>query len=203
MKQPVWYGDRENFTEEEWNGVQKYWRLRFRYGMITVAVMLVLSAICAVTVLKKDSCTSSLYAGTWVLAEDYADGFDSDDVYIEFRAGNKYFRGGSYMGKLEPVSGEIELDKYTPMQMGSDSISADFKDDKLVLERRSTYKPMIANDYSTYYPVITSSDAGGFVLPGNLFDPTQFMQGQETVTETFVHISKQCELTEEQRAELY
>lgn len=192
-----------DYTEEEQRGIDKYLWRRFVFGMAAAGVMLVLilaGYACSGTAI---ACSQSRYGGTWILEEDYADGFDGDDRVLEFRyEENRYgdnvfalYIDGSREGEARSGVRGIEVD--------AEKIIHSYFVKRDVTYRLFPDKDRMTLEYEDYEytesPDVISSVIGGeFDITYPIPEIREF-----EVTETYIRISEKTGLTEEQRDALY
>ncbi len=192
-----------DYTEEEQRGIDKYLWRRFVFGMIGMGIMLLLMLTGYSCSCISDACTRAEYIGTWVLSEDYNDGFDSDDRYIELcyeenRRGEEILRlymDGTSKGEVIRKDGyrAVETrDFFNNLGIGLD-----------VTIRIHEKKGQITLKYKDYSDIETTSTINSII--GDAFNFSYSVPDISAieVTETYIRISKKAALTEEQRAALY
>jgi|GEM_PF-1800011 len=183
----------DDYTEEERRGVNKFLGRRAAFGCFGVILgLLVMIGFwsCEMAVV----CTRSKIEGTWVAAEDYSNGFDDDDNFIEFRyegvrrdeKGVVLYMNGSKKGEVRLKEGRRAVETRQTGMLASPNreitIWITVSDDKVTLE------------YTDYSRPFYQTDGGGMYW------------GRETateITETYVRISEDTGLSEEQRDALY
>ena len=139
-------------------------------GVVILIVCVLIGVAASVTT---ESCSRSGVTGTWVLREDYYNGFDPGDRYVEFRDDGSFFVNGSHKGYLV-IDGKKRGISTVP-NMSYLSKSADklrLENNLLIIEGQSN----------------------------RLFD---FDSPDAWRLQVYVRISGKCELAPEQRASLY
>jgi len=183
------------YTEEERRGIDKYLYRRLFWALGALILILVLYGAAHSCDIFTATCARSEYIGTWVLAEDYYDGFDRGDCLVEIRIGSEHnknvvslYRNGNYLGDISNKDGQLSAENNLPhaaSQNHNDPIIISIDNGMLTLEY-NVY-PSYNTDGTPYFTSAAASYAA---------DST-------TVTETYIRISADCNLTEDQRAELY
>ncbi len=139
-------------------------------GALLLIICVLIGVVASVTT---ESCSRSGITGTWVLREDYYNGFDFDDMYVEFRNDGSFFVNGSHKGYLV-IDGKKRGISTVP-DMNYLSKAADkvrMENNLLIIEGQSN----------------------------RLFD---FSSPDAWRLQVYIRISGDCELTQEQRAVLY
>lgn len=195
-----------DYTDEERRGVEKYLWRRFVYGGIATVILLVFALSIPLCKGINFACVRSDCIGTWILAEDYYDGFDSDDCYIDFREEkNNYdesvlilYKNGSKIGRvLTKAGGQSAVQRERLLffyNYGNDDlIYLSFDKDELTME------------YTEYPAHFGSVIINSNISPSDYHYPytAPFLSGPEEMTEKYIRISEDYKLTEEQRAALY
>lgn len=183
-------------NEAEW---AYEWR-RFRQRMIILALFLIFCAICGGLYGLSRLSDNTMMKGTWILQEDYEDGFHPEDRYLEYKGGT-YYMNGSRFGKPTRQDGKLIISKHTPSGQRDRTLS--FDGNTMTMEYMSTKTPVILSGssgddnpaYGGPYGPGSSHALVQQALQGNLVD--------SRIVETYVRISMECDLTEEQRDELY
>lgn len=163
-------------TPEERNAIRRYRNQRLVVSLATVAVLVL---VLGVFLLTRAAAYQQL-AGTWVAQADYTDGFHRDDVYLEFRNG-AFYRSGSLYGRLQNQDGEQVMLVHSAL--GQYSCQLHPEGDRLEIEYTP---PRVATVYtgSSFY-------AGATGLTG------------ERVVDVYIRISKDSNLTAQEREQLY
>ncbi len=191
------------YTEEEQRGVDKYLLRRALFGGIGVVLLLVFSLSIASCHMMRGCRIRSLCHGTWVLAEDHADGYDSTDRMLEFRSS-------------ESSRGEIVTVMYLD---GSKKGEVQYHMGSMAVVTRRTFYPTLSEREIIYY-ILPQKDRmtleykdysmteGSNVISsvvGGQFDVTYSIPEitESEVTETYIRISEESGLTAEQLAALY
>jgi len=192
-----------DYTEEEQRGIDKYLWRRFVFGMIGVGLMLLLSLVCYSCNSVSTACVRADYSGTWIMEEDYGDGYHSEDRFIELRyeknrRGNEelhLYIDGSRKGEIIRKEGRLAVE--TTERFYSMNIKRD------VTFWITEKKGVLTLEYKEYSLVESTNTISSVI--GGQFDVTYSIPEitETDVTETYIRISKETGLTEEQRAELY
>ena len=89
-------------TESEWQAIRRYRRRKAVTGLAGMALALVMLAC---FLLPKALFTAQLQ-GTWIPADEYADGYQAEDDRLEFRDDHFYLNGSKY-GYLVMKDGNV------------------------------------------------------------------------------------------------
>lgn len=159
---------------EEEKGIKKYLNSRNAAGFGSALLLIVICvAIAVVSSVTTESCSRSGTTGTWVLREDYYNGFDQGDRYVEFRKDGSFFVNGEKKGYLV-IDGKKRGISTIPNMSYLNSSA-----DKIRLENNL----LIIEAQSNRLYDMPSADAWRM--------------------QVYVRISRDVELTPEHRAELY
>ena len=171
------------------------WR-RFRQRMIILAITLIFCAICGGLYGLSRLSENRIMQGTWVLKEHYEDGFHSDDTYLEFK-GSECYRSGERYGSLTHRDGKLIIPFTTAFGRRERTLS--FQGDILTIEYKGSTVPVTlpvgGNNIGSPYGPGSGNDILNQIINANRVDAK--------IVDTYVRISPQCDLTEEQRDELY
>lgn len=183
-------------NEDEW---AYEWR-RFRQRMIILVIALIFCAICGGFYALSRLADNSMMKGTWILQEDYEDGFHPEDRYLEYKDGT-YYMNGSRFGKPTRQDGKLIIPIRSAMGWKDRTVA--FHGETMTMEYMGTKTPVILSgtdkDDNPAY--------GGPYGPGSGYAlAQQALQGNlvnSRIVETYVRISMECDLTEDERNELY
>lgn len=165
---------RSFFAGDDNHGVRKYLKNKTVAGIGSALLLIAICVLVGVgTSVSTESCARSSTTGTWVLREDYYNGFDPDDMYVEFRDDGSFHVRGSHKGYLVIDGQKRGISVFPDMTYLSSNA------DKVRLENKLLIIEAKSNDMYE----MESADAWRL--------------------QVYVHISGDCELTPEQRAELY
>ena len=175
------------------------WR-RFRQRMIILAITLVFCAICGGLYGLSRLSDNSMMKGTWILQEDYEDGFHPEDRYLEYK-NDEYYMNGDRFGKPTRQDGKLIIPKRNAMGWKDRTLA--FHGEIMTMEYMSTKTPVILSSSSGD----DNPAYGGPYSPGSTYTPVQqALKGNlvdSRIVETYVRISMEIDLTEEQRDALY
>lgn len=171
------------------------WR-RFRQRMIILAIVLIFCAICGGLYGLSRLSENLIMQGTWVLKEDYEDGFQSDDNYLEFK-GRECYRSGKRFGRVTQQDDKLIIPFTTAFGRRNRTLS--FHGDTLTVEYTGSTVPVTlpvnGNEIGSPYGSGSGNDILNQIIHANRVDTT--------IVDTYVRISTECDLTEEQRDALY
>ena len=129
--------------------------------------------IAAVTSMATESCSRSGTTGTWVLREDYLNGFDAADRYVEFRSDGSFFVNGSHKGYLVLDGKKRGISTIPDVNyLSSSADTVRLENNKLIIEAKSN----------------------------RLYD---FPSADAWRLQVYILVSRECGLTPEERSELY
>lgn len=168
-------------TEAEREGIRRYRRRKAVIGLAGMALALVMLAC---ILLPKALFTTQLQ-GTWIPADEYADGYHAEDDRLEFRDDHFYLNGSKY-GYLVMKDGKNYIPVYAPLGEFRKEVSV--KDDTLTIR----YTP----------PKAAHTYTGDSLNVSTLVQSVTLSQPEEVV-ETYIRVSDQCDLTPAQLSELY
>lgn len=168
-------------TEEEREGIRRYHR---RKAVVGLAGMLLALVMLACFLLPKLLFSMQLQ-GTWIPADEYADGYHAEDDRLEFRDDYFYLNGSKY-GMLVMKDSKSYIPVYAPLGEFRKEVSV--KDDTLTIR----YTPPKA----AYTYTGDSLNVATIVQSVSLSQP-------EEVVETYIRISDQCGLTAQEMDALY
>ncbi len=173
-----------DYTEEEQRGVDKYLWRRFVGGMSVMCVMILLVLTGYVCSCVSHACTRAELGGTWILADDYSDGYDADDRVVEFRY-QEIFRE----------------DKELVLYMnGSKRGRVILREGRHAVEFEYRYFPLSPSWKVTIW---ITEENGQVTLDYKDHVKSEGEWVEKDVTETYIRVSEECSLTEDRLAELY
>lgn len=186
-------------NEAEW---AYEWR-RFRQRMIILAVSLIFCAICGGLYGLSRLSDNTMMKGTWILQEDYEDGFHPEDRYLEYKDGT-YYMSGSRFGKPTRRDGKLIISHNTPMGQRERTLS--FEGDTMTMTYVAHQPSVILSNAEKEAMQNNPAYGGPYGVGSNYALIQQIVQDTKTngrVVETYIRISMECDMTEEQRDELY
>lgn len=178
------------YTEEERQVINRHHRQRAVAGLIGMAIMLVVMLI----VLAPMISTRTRLAGTWIAFDEHADGFQPEDAVLEFRDG-VFYRNGKNAGMPKTENGRLLIHVQAPAGKYDKFLSVN--DEILTIEYEP---PRSAFSYSNdAITGVASMDwAAIYAVQQSASD-----NEDRRVVETYVLISRETGLTDEQLDELY
>lgn len=177
------------YTEEERQAINRHHRQRAIVGLISMAVTLVVMLIVLAPMLS----ARTTLAGTWIAYDEHADGFQPEDAVLEFKDG-VFYRNGKNAGMPKTENGRLLIHVNAPAGQYDKFLSVN--DEILTIE----YEPP-RSAYAYSADAITGT---GFMDWSAVYAVQQSTAVQEQrVVETYVRISRETGLTDEQLAELY
>ncbi|MBE5800893.1 MAG: hypothetical protein E7319_01225 [Clostridiales bacterium] len=191
---------RETFrpnTEAERQAVSRYHRQRAVVRGIAVLFMLIVLGY----MLLSMRITSARFKGTWIAYNDHADGFHPEDVYLEFKDG-VFYKNGSEYGRLQTKGGRSMIPVHAPAGKYNRFLSID--GDVLTIEYELPPTAVVyTSSQSTGNDGSVTSPYNGGSMYAAFAQSLQAQQADRRVTDTYVRISTDYDLTEEQRDALY
>ncbi len=184
------------YTEEERLVLRRHYRRRAVLGVISIAITLVAMLI----VLLPMGLNRLAMAGTWVAAEDHADGFHPGDYVMEFKDG-AFYHNGDLIGMPQQKSGRNVITIHAPAGQYDKTVTVE--GDVLTIEYdlpRSAYVStgsQYAGAYSGFIDPSSTAWVAGIVARQNADSESRHR------VETYVRVSRETGLTDEQLAELY
>lgn len=178
------------------------WR-RFRQRMIILGITLVICLIIACLYGMTLNTENHMMQGTWILQEDYEDGFHPKDRYLEYRNGT-YYMSGSRLGKPTRRDGKLIISHNTPMGQRERTLS--FEGDTMTMTYIAHQPNVILSNAEKEAMQNNPAYGGPYGAGSNYALIQQIVQDTKTdkrVVETYIRISNEIDLTEEQRDELY
>lgn len=170
------------------------WRL-FRQRMIFLAAVILFCLLCAGLHTLSRITEPLTMQGTWVLQEDLADGFHPEDTCMEYKDGTLYCNG-SYYGTPVKQDGRLIIRDTAPAGREAHTLSFHGNTMKLTYRATPAYSPNTNSTGSS-----TGAEAYGFRSISELNNRSA-MSGQ-MIEETYIRISMECGLSEEERSSLY
>ncbi len=163
-------------TPQEQDAIARHTLRRAIIRLGTLAVIVVILGIVALS----KTMTYAPYRGTWVLVEDHADGFHKSDQYLEIKSA-EVWRSGKRIGSMRYSSDKPYL---------------------TAPNRNYSWYLSVDGETLTVEYTIPASTAVYMSFPGQLYTPPSPMPDHHQV-DTYVRISTEYDLTQEERDELY
>jgi hypothetical protein len=141
--------------------------------------------------------------GTWILKEHYEDGFHPEDRYLEYRNGT-FYMNGSHFGKPTYQDDKLIIPKRTTF--GWQDRTLTFDGDTMTMEYIARQPKVIPSSSDQEASQDTPAYSGPYG-PGSTYammqQIVQTSMEDKRVVETYIRISMEIDLTEEQRGVLY
>lgn len=168
-------------TEAERQAIHRH---HIRKAIVGIAGMLVALLMLALFLLPKVFFAQQLQ-GTWIPADQYEDGYHTEDDRLEFRDDYFYLNGSKY-GMLVMKDGEYYIPVHAPLGQFNRYVSV--KGDTLTIRYTP---PKSAYSYT--------GDSFNVATVAQIVSSSK----PEEVVDTYIRISDQCDLTPEQLDALY
>jgi len=174
------------------------WRL-FKQRMVLMLIALILCAIMGglhgLSVLTENR----IMQGTWILLEDYEDGFHPEDTYLEYKK-EQFYRNGKRYGRPKRQDDQLVLPIRTAMRTQNRILT--FQGDTMIMEYRVQKTYTIPSE-----KMEATSPYSGLYGPGSTYalvnEIIQDSATNATVKETYIRISPKYDLSPEERDSLY